>query len=323
VEQEDVAKARVFLRALLFFSWMDARHELGEWAEEAIRAGMGDTLCHGVAAFFAVQRGAHDDGIAQAAQGLRLASRDGTHDWVCWYATTFGYWYSGRPSEGWEAETRLDAAVDGRREPYVAGRAALTISAHASTFDTQLAAHYLSRGRHLAAVLQNVSLERDADWAAGCVASAERRLDEARQHFARALDLGLRMEERFTTTQTRLELARVAIAAKLPEASTELRDALAELWTIRDWHFWQGAEMAAIALVKWDEVEAGAVIFGYLEARGVRHGTLHKQRRRALDQLEHLPDAAAWMHQGAAFERDHIVSYLFTALENLSIPESA
>ena len=143
VDQEDVVKARIFLRALLFFSWMDARHELGDWAEQLIRAGIGDTLSYGVAAFFTVQRGAHDDGIAVAAQGLQLASHGGTDDWVCWYATTFGHYYSARVSEGQEAEARLDRAADARREPYAAGKAVLTRAAHAAMYATQSPDQYL------------------------------------------------------------------------------------------------------------------------------------------------------------------------------------
>jgi predicted ATPase len=320
VDRQDAVKARIFLRSLLFFSWMDARHELGEWAEQLIRAGMGDTLAYGVAAFFAVQRGAHDDGIAVAAQGLRLASHGGTDDWVCWYATTFGHYYSARVSEGREAEAQLDRAADARREPCAAGKAVLTMAAHAAMFGTQSAEEYLSRGRHLAAVLRNTGLERDVEWAAGHVARHQRRLDEARRYFTRAMVLGQQLGERFTTGESRWWLAAVAIDAQEPGASAALRDALAELWTIRAWQFWMVVEAAAFRLLEWDRAEAAAVVLGHLEARGIRHGVPPARRRQALDRLQHLSESAAWMRRGAELERDQIVSYLLAVLGELGPP---
>ena len=149
------------------------------------------------------------------------------------------------------------------------------------------------------------------------------RLDEARQHFTRALALGQRMGERYTTSETRWSLANIAIAVKQPGAGPELRDALAELWTIRAWSFWMGAELAALELLNWDRTEATAMVLGYLEARGIRHGVRPERRRQALDRLAHLPESAAWMRQGAELERDQIVSYLFAALEDLGATESA
>ena len=230
-----------------------------------------------------MQRGAHDDGIAVAAQGLQLASHGGTDDWVCWYATTFGHYYSARVSEGQEAEAHLDRAADARREPYAAGKAVLTMAGNRAMTGTQEPEEYLSRGRHLAAVLRNVSLERDADWAAGHVAwrrwrldKEQWRIDEARQHFARALALGQRMGERFTTSETRWSLANIAIAVKQPGAGPELRDALAELWTIRAWSFWMGAELAAFELLNWDRAEAGGR--GARLPRGARNPSRHTPR---------------------------------------------
>jgi hypothetical protein len=163
-------------------------------------------------------------------------------------------------------------------------------------------------------------MEADVEWATGHLAWRRRRLDEARQHFARSLDIEQRMGERFVIRFRRLELAQVAIDAKHPGAGAALRDALGELWAIRDWHFWQGAELAAIELGRVGRTEAAAVVLGYLEAQGIRHGGLARRRQRALDRLEHLAESAAWMHRGAELGRDQLVTYLLAALEDLGDP---
>ena len=315
IDRHHGEQGRRLVRALFFFSWFDVRHELGEWAEQLMAVEPADPVIRGVAAFFAVQRGARDEGLRLAEEDLALAGRKRSADaWISAYAATFAYWYSGRVSEGWSADQTLYELVDAEADPFAAANTAAIVASHACYADPLAATEYLSRAREIGARLGNPAIESMVDWVTGMVSRTQGDVGVALLHLHRALATAERTDNRVLAGLARLSLAITATVTNAPHVEEALRESLVDLYAIRDWHAWLIVEATALHWAAGGRMEEAAILLGHLEKRDVRHGGLSRRRQEVLDVLHALPEAPSWMERGARLDRDELVRY---ALEQL------
>jgi hypothetical protein len=149
------------------------------------------------------------------------------------------------------------------------------------------------------------------------VARPDGRLDAALGHLGRALVIAEGAGNRLLAGLARLSAAITASMSGAPSADQALRDALNHLYSIRDWHLWLIVEAIALHFIAADRLEPAAVLLGHLETRDLRHGAFGGRREEALRQLADVPDADAWLANGATLDREQIMAF---AIEELSGP---
>jgi hypothetical protein len=320
VESGDVAAAEAIVEAPAWYSYLHARHELNEWAEQACDLPGAGPTAFGVAALMAFAGGELDRAMTTAHLGLaRADAPTGPETVHCWAWSVRAHWFAGRADEAAHAARHAVEAAEGTGDPFTIAAAIATEGAALAVVKGRAAViERADAARAVARPLRNPALDA---WVGCLVGPAEFAVGERRTAIA-SLRQALALAEGCSPFVRAVVTMSLATVAAHPDSGLQpelaYSDAIDQLYTLRVWpHLWNTIESLATYWVRSGDLEGAATLLGHLEAHEHHSVPLAARRARAAAVLEQRPDAWPWMEHGAALDRDQIVQY---ALERLPAP---
>jgi len=310
ITQEDQTTATGLLDAVHMFAYLEERHELGDWASQALTARLATPTAYGIAAVFAGVRGDYDHALDLTETGLATAKSPTEPDtWACWAAAGGAHWYLGRREEAWAAWKTLRQTIDPARYPFRASAMAAFSAVMAATgADPDLAEELLAHTQRLAAPLDNPALDAVVAYATGTVARSAGHYESAGDHYVRALALAERSGNLLMQGQLPLSQAFLAVMTDVHGAEHSLLNAVRRLYELRDWqNTWPAVEALALYWMRIGHLEDATVLLGSLQAHGIGHAFFIEQRRQTREALAGTPDAQRWLTRGARLDRDELI----------------
>ena len=309
----DIAAADGLLAASRNYADTALRRELGDWADR-LRLVEPTIIATGVAATWVLWDGDLDRAIQLGEAGLERASSPTSGDtFSCWRAVSSAYMFSGRFDEGRQA---LDATF--RVEPSTTFDAAMLTTMQmmaAAWFDPARAADRRDAARRLIEPLANPTLDCYLEYFTGRVEYEAGHYQEAAEIQAHALALSDEAQNRWTAGVGASALAMSAAGAGSPRVEL-WSDALGRLLADRHWMYvWTVVEALALHWLRSQRRAASGVVYGYLEAQGLRYPTLSSERDSALADLASDGEESGAMRRGAAMDRDEIIEFVLAQLD--------
>jgi predicted ATPase/class 3 adenylate cyclase len=322
VESGDVGAAEAIVEGPAWYSILYARHELGEWAEQACGVPAAGASAFGLAAYMEFFGGDPDRGLELAQQGVQRATFPAAPETVhCWLWLNGIHWFAGRADEADQAVRHAVEAARAAGDGFALAAAIASRGLVAATTDPGAVVELAREARAIAGPLRNPALDA---WVGCLVGPAEFAVGERRTAIV-SLRHALALAERcspFLRAVVTMSLATVAAHADSglrPELAYS--DAIEQLYALRAWpHLWGAIESLATYWVRSNDLEGAATLLGHLDTHEHHSVALVARRARAAAVLEQRPDAWPWRQHGAALDRDQVVHY---ALERLPAPPAA
>ena len=311
-------------------AWCRGRHEHGDWATRALTL---DTVnrhlnptTYGWAAYWTYLGDDYDRAIALALHGVDVAPapEDPDTTW-CWTVLAWTYLAAGGGTQVHESARHAQAAAS--LNPDLLERALAHMPLIESAFDSKdagvggLVGRYVSLADRIGAP----SLRARAALYQGDLklrAEASRDAQGALASYGKGLDLARATGD--INNENLMLWAAVSAATWLQtaEANDVCREALTRLYDTRYWLLvWRTVDSVAGWLTATGNIEAGAIIYGHLDAHHPAHGEAGARRRScALRVVRQHPRAEQFMALGAAKDRDQLVAFV---LDQLADPTSA
>jgi hypothetical protein len=314
VQTADPAAASTLVVAPFWYAFLVQRHELGAFAEQALRLSGVSSTVHGVAAFFAFQAGAMERADRHAQAGIAAPFPTHPDTVICWQAAASCDAHRGRNDDLRDDIRSYAEAARGLIDAYSAAAQYALAALFPSASDE--AARYVAEAKRLGTGLVDPNLAVLIGVADGIVTFAAGRRGEA----AALLGEARRQAERAGPYPRAIVAWVIALRAAAPGFDVDPRSAYHEAITLlhelREWaNLWLTVESLAAWWADTGRLEQAAMALGHLDATGRRFMDLADRRARAMAAVRAHRQSRFWLTAGARADRDELIEYVLNELD--------
>jgi hypothetical protein len=323
IDRGDMAAAWALVESPFWYAYTYQVHELGEWAEHLLSAGLDTTRLRGTAAFWAFQAADLDAAERHLHAGIAMAtSTSDPATTLCWMAAVSCHNARGHAEELRSAVGSYTSATGAEPDDFVAS-CHLALALLFPTFNAEpqaIVAEATRRGSHLGNPLVDTLVAVAAgiaEFVAGRRDNSASALRDGRRHAAHAGPFAEAIA--VWTIAVRASAAGFGV-----DPATAYRDAIERTYTLGAWgNLFAVMESLAAWLAGTGRVEPAATALGYLEAKGQRLPEMARRRSRALALVLEDPNAPRWLAAGARLDRDQLVALVLRELAAIGAEEPA
>ena len=304
------------LDAAYHYAAFSYRSEYGEWAELAMTMATPPPTAYAACGYWQLSsEPSHALELAQ--QGLRVCEAQPDADAaLCWFLLAAADYYTGAVDTAWIEVGRYEQARQARGGKFRAAHAAGIVATIATVADPPAAPEHIRRAARIAHRLNNPTMDAWLVHLAGLAASAIGDHVAARELYRRAVAEADHDVNPLAYTQATLAIAMRAPPTDRTRAYREAIERLHATHAATD--MWVLLESLAAHWATSGQIEASAVLFGHLGARGYQFAATEPRRRRALAAIEAQPASDEWTAAGAELDASEIIAFALRTLDDLT-----